>query len=106
MNALRTFCRRRAGTTQLETVLLIAFVAVAGLGFWQQFGQVAAVPVDHGAEALDDGGSSQSGHERRGPRENRRRGPRRFTDGIAGEETRTPHGRDGQGRSDRFARGR
>ena len=46
MSALRALWRDEAGIVYAETAMLIAFVALAGIGLWQHFGQVATTPTD------------------------------------------------------------
>lgn len=54
MTTLRALWLDEDGGIQPETAILIAFVALAGIGIWQRFGDVTAEMADGAADAFGD----------------------------------------------------
>ncbi len=57
MRTLRALWHDQEGGIQAETAVLIAFVALAGIGLWQHFGDITANAADRAASAFEDGTS-------------------------------------------------
>ena len=60
MNALRGLWQDNAGSIQAETAILIAFVALAGIGLWQHFGETATVPTDEASGFFEESGTEST----------------------------------------------
>jgi Flp pilus assembly pilin Flp len=58
MRQFLTLWQDEEGVAAAETAIVIAVVALAGIGLWQHFGEVSRGSADDAANLFPDGGSS------------------------------------------------
>lgn len=59
MKQLRALWQDQEGVAAAETAIVIAVVALAGIGLWQHLGDVTRAPVETAGDLLPDGGGSK-----------------------------------------------